>query len=890
MIDESEPTARQLRFARPVKHGSCDASQLLRSCKELNRAKMATPGKDRNVLKASLKGIRRASGFMYAKIALTAPSALDNIHVETRSGDGAWLPCWWHAADSKNEAKGNRIIIVKLALLEEGLQAIVIGARCGTDVQTDCVTVSMERAKWESRLNYRLKPALIEELQDVDGDDGSPEDSIAISIDYSTPHEDELFIRARCTAKTPIGQEIELRAFSPNGAEYPSSSTFMGQRKIESDPLSSDNTFEARFSLRVPGYPTSITVAACERDEGRDKRKERDVSEPANASERDEYDERSYAENHAAALLRGFKTFEEDELSAAYDRGRWVWVSADVDPGYHDWFCAHRATREDLDRQRALHIENPTTFSIVTPLFHTPLNLFAELVDSVRAQSYEHWELVLVNASPEDADLASAIEDALKQDERIACVTLPENLGIAKNTARGIAESSGEYVCFLDHDDLIEPDALYEYACEIARHPESDLIYCDEDKLSETGRYVEARFKPDFDIDLLRTNNYICHFLCASKRVLDEIDLKTQEYDGAQDYHMVLQIAERTSSIRHIAKVLYHWRIVEGSTSSVEQLEQGAKPQAQQASENALREHLKRLDLAAEVEPTRRPFVHHVRYHIVGAPLVSIVIPNKDCSSMLDSCVNSIIDKTTYGNYEIVIVENNSREPETLACYTNLQARDDRIQVVTWPGEFNFSKIVNFGARHTRGEYLLMLNNDTEVIEPRWLELMLGLCQRSDVGAVGAKLLYADDTIQHAGIVITDRFTGGHHVHACSDASSSGYFFQLDTTREYSAVTGACLITPRAVFNQVGGFEERLAIAYNDIDYCLKVGATGRKIVYEPQAELRHLESVSRGDDEKSTRLFREQTLLQHRWPELYCEGDPHFNRNLSSAQYALRW
>lgn len=561
-----------------------------------------------------------------------------------------------------------------------------------------------------------------------------------------------------------------------------------------------------------------------------------------------------------------------------------VMRNAQVDPAYPGWFEAHRATEGMLLEEFSVELTERPRFSIVVPLFNTPADFYRDMVASVRGQSYQEWELVLVNASPESDELSGLVEESVREDGRIRVVTLEKNLGISENTNAGIAAATGDFVCFVDHDDIIERDLLFEYAKAVNERPDIDVIYCDEDKLMPDGTYAQPFFKPDFNLDLLRNNNYICHMLTIRRSLLENLEPNTSAYDGAQDHNLTLRASERARYVYHVDRVLYHWRISSSSTAG----DAGTKSYASEAGLRAVREHLERCGLSARVSLADRPFTYRVIYDVPSKhPLVSIVIPTKDHVDLLSRCIDSILEKSTYDNYEILLVENNSTKSETFAYYDEVTtAHPEVVRVASWDAEFNFSKLMNFGRRNARGEYLILLNNDTEVITPEWIEVMLGICAREDVGAVGVRLFYPDDTIQHAGVVMT----GGvaTHVNRYLPRGTRGYFALDDAQQDMSVVTAACLMTSVDDFDSVDGFTEELAVAFNDVDYCLKLRELGKLVVYTPEVELYHHESISRGaedNDEKRIRFHREYAYMNYQWAPYYVKGDPYMNRNLTTLE-----
>ena len=550
---------------------------------------------------------------------------------------------------------------------------------------------------------------------------------------------------------------------------------------------------------------------------------------------------------------------------------------------YDAWFRrVHRASPAELALQRERRFAVQPVFSIIVPLFKTPLSFLRDMARSVIAQTYGAWELVLVNTSPEDAGLAGEVEALRQSDTRIKVVSLPENYGITENTNAGIDAATGDFLCFLDHDDVLEPDALFCYAAALEDHPDIDMFYCDEDKLLDET-YVNPNFKPDFDPELLMGVNYICHFLAVRATIVDAMPRPRKAYDGSQDYNMTLQASERARRIQHVPRVLYHWRIHKKSTA----MRATQKDYAFESSRLVLQEHLDRMGIAGTVRDSRlSPRRFAVDYDLADEPLVSIVIPNKDAVRVLHRCVTSLLSRSSYRRFEIVIAENNSTEPETFDYYKTLQQIDPRIRVVTVEGMqgFNFSKIINVGVGEARGDVVVMLNNDTEVISPDWIEQMLGNPMRDGVGITGAKLYFPDDTIQHAGVVFCPDGPGhlGHRLPRYARGNMESLLF----TRSIGAVTGACLMLRKSTFYQVGGMDEALTVNYNDIDLCLKVRRAGLRVVFCAEAELYHYESVTRGAEvtgEKALRFRREKGMFMEKWPEAYEQPDPyesiHFER-----------
>ena len=549
---------------------------------------------------------------------------------------------------------------------------------------------------------------------------------------------------------------------------------------------------------------------------------------------------------------------------------------------YDKWILRHLPDKRELQAQRKEVFQKQPKISIVVPLYHTPEKYLKALIESVKQQTYTNWELCLSDGSGEDSTVPKVLEK-YKEDSRIKTVFSKRSLRISENTNAAIHLATGDYIAFADHDDELTPNALYECVRAVNQKENVRLLYSDEDKMTMDGhKFFQPHFKPDFNRDLLRTVNYICHLFVAERRLLEKVGALRPEFDGAQDYDLILRCTEAISpeEIAHIPKILYHWRCHDSSTAENPQ----SKLYAFEAGERALEAHYERMGIQAEVMKGEYLGLYRTRYKRAKDPLISIIIPNKDHIEDLKRCIASVENKSTYQNFEFVIVENNSTDEETFRFYEELQRTDKRVRIVHWEGEFNYSAINNFGERFAQGEYLLLLNNDTEMINPDCLEELLGYCMRPDVGAVGARLYYEDDTIQHAGVVIGFGGLAGH-CFVQQPRESSGYCHRIICAQNYSAVTAACMMVRKSVFEEVGGFSEELKIAFNDIDFCMKLRRAGYLIVYNPYAELYHYESKSRGLEdtpEKVERFNNEILTFEKKWPDVLKNGDPYYNPNLS--------
>ncbi len=554
---------------------------------------------------------------------------------------------------------------------------------------------------------------------------------------------------------------------------------------------------------------------------------------------------------------------------------RWIRRYETNENKYMRWLEEHRGEWQPAAGAKLL---GPKV-SIVVPLYNTPMKFYRQMIDCVLAQQYTNWQLCLADGSSDGVDRQSC----LPQDERIRYQKLSENLGISGNTNAAISLADGQWIALMDHDDIIEPSALAEMM-KRALETGADMIYSDEDKVSlDLKHYYEPHFKSDYNPDLLRSNNYICHLLLFQRSLLGKIGGFCSEYDGAQDYDFILRLSEQAQHIEHLPRMLYHWRMHPLSTAE----NPDSKTYAFEAGRRAIEAHLKRVGIAGTVERTERPGYYRVRYGLQGSltakPKVSIIIPNKDETETLRTCVNSILTRTTWPEYEIVIVENNSTTQEIWEYYRELEAVPC-IKVITWPDAFNYSAINNFGVSHSSGQYVVLLNNDTEIITGDWLQEMMGICSRPEVGVVGAKLFYPDETIQHAGVVMKLAGCCGHVFYG-AEKEDPGSYARATIIQNFSAVTAACFMCRRQVWDRLGGLSTEFQVAYNDVDFCLRAREAGYLVTFTPYAQAYHYESKTRGYEEgseKQARFLREQNLLKSRFPAYQEQGDPYYNPHLT--------
>lgn len=549
----------------------------------------------------------------------------------------------------------------------------------------------------------------------------------------------------------------------------------------------------------------------------------------------------------------------------------------------------------EREKEETTVFPKDVTFSILVPLYNTPERFLREMIESVTAQTYGKWELCLADGSDDAHDFVGRIcQEYRQKDSRIKYQKLAKNEGISGNTNECYKMATGNYIALFDHDDLLHPCVLFAYMQAICEK-DADYIYCDEAtfKGNSINHMITLHFKPDFAPDNLLANNYICHFSVFSRELLESGELFRSQFDGSQDHDMILRLTAKAKHIVHVPRILYYWRSHKGSVaSSID-----AKTYAIDAAKGAVADHLTRLGYRNfEIESTRAfATIFRIKYELTSRPLVSIIIPNKDHVDDLSRCVESIINLSTYDNYEIVIVENNSETAEIRTYYEEI-SRHPRVQVVEYKGDFNYSKINNFGVQYAKGEYLLLLNNDTEVITPDWMEELLMYAMRKDVGVVGAKLYYPDKTIQHAGIVIG---LGAHrtagHTHYRIPEANVGYMGRLCYAQDVTAVTGACMMVSKALYEELGGLDESFTVALNDVDFCLRVREKGFLNIFTPFAELYHYESKSRGSDKKDERALRyqqESDRFRVKWADALAKGDPYYNPNFSldHSDFTVNW
>lgn len=546
---------------------------------------------------------------------------------------------------------------------------------------------------------------------------------------------------------------------------------------------------------------------------------------------------------------------------------------------YPVWFERQRITAQELEEQKKIKFSYSPKISLIVATYNTKESYLKEMIDCVLKQSYSNWELCIADGSTNES-VANYIKSHYLNDSRIKFKRLNQNYGISGNMNAALEMVTGDYLGLYDHDDFIEYNTLFEIVKSL-QTTKYDVIYTDEDKYDDSkGQFDDPNFKPDFNIDLFRSHNYITHFFVVNMNIVRIIGGMKKEYDGAQDYDFMFRVFEQTNNIYHLPKMLYHWRMHSLSTA----MNPESKLYCYEAGKNAILDHYARIGIKANVKMLPKPYYgcYETTYNTPGNPLVSILIPNMDHKQVLKTCVDSLFSINTYKNIEIIIIENNSVEQETFDYYHELEKTHKNVKIINWKEDFNYSKINNFGAKYAQGDYILFLNNDTEIIRSDSIQNMLGVCMRKEVGAVGAKLLYEDRTIQHAGVVIG--FSGyAGHINNGIDEDQPGYMMRAQLNCDYSAVTAACMMVKKSVFEEVGEFDPQFKVACNDVDLCLKIREKGYLVVYDAFSIWFHYESKSRGyedSEEKIERFNNEVAKFQKKWNKILVEGDPYYNPN----------
>lgn len=855
----------------------------------------------------------RGDGSFYAKLKIQDawPDEQLCVHVSAVVPSAGMAPL--SNAASLFPTDDPQIWVLQIPLLDVKEIAVDVVSQDPAVRHLGSITFNYEKIKWESRINYRLRKELCAEIRDYER--GFTQNRYQPQIMRYLEGDDSIIWRTRICWQGSPETKPELQVL--DGVGNPIAFTqyfFEFQESV--DP---DMPHALFVSIELPIDQRYFTLIASDPRQGAGEGVISDSKQ--DAGENTEPDSKEQIQPGFCAINPGaYEAFK-------YETWKYMKDARADDAAYQQWFKAHCATKDELAYQRSHQFAYEPLISVIVPCFNSQERYLKELLDSVVAQSYPHWELLLVDATCATSDVpakcAEEYSRKLEQPSAIRHLPLGGEGNIVTNTNYGIEQARGEFVAFLDHDDLLESDALYHYVEAINNHPNVTLLYCDEDLFEKADTYIQPAFKSKINVDLLYSHNYVTHFLMVRRAALLEEGLSDDAVSGAQDYDATLKMARRalalssTSSnvmaspntplealdnqLIHIPRILYHWRIHEESTSTGNK---DVKPYAERAGQIALQRHLDARNIAARVETTDTPFVYRVRYalpaadtpHPIDDPIVSIVIPSKDHVDVLDACITSIVERSTFSQFEIIVVENNSVDPETFEYYQRLLQYDPRIRVVQWPqrdGNFNYSALINFGASQAQGDYLLLLNNDTEVITPDWIEEMVGYLQRPEVGVVGAKLYFRDHLTQHAGMEVGP-FDAVVHVNQDFSSKREGYLAKAVRPGNFSSVTGACQMVSHSLFDELSGYDEALVVGFNDVDFCLRAQQAGYLVTFTPYAELYHYEFVSRGrevaDPVKQARWEKERNFFMARWPEPFEHGDPYGNPNLkrNNAYYAL--
>ena len=577
---------------------------------------------------------------------------------------------------------------------------------------------------------------------------------------------------------------------------------------------------------------------------------------------------------------KGFKYMAKNGISHTIQRAKIEKLRNQA--SYPNWLARNEVLDIEAMTQEIATFHYQPKISIAMPVYNVEEKWLRLCIDSILNQVYTNWELCMADDASTDPNVKKILTEYQQLDERIRVVFREQNGHISEATNSALAIATGEFVALLDNDDELAINAFYEVVKVLNENPELDLIYSDEDKIDMDGNRSDPAFKPDWSPDLLLGTNYISHLGVYRRSILEEIGGFRKGYEGSQDYDLVLRFTEKTTKerITHIPKVLYYWRMLPTSTA----VDQGSKGYAFEAGLRAVQDALVRRGINGHATHGAANGLYDVYYDIESEKLVSIIIPTKNGYKDVQRCVSSIIEKTTYQNYEIIMADNGSTDPKMQELYAKFEQQlPGRFFVESIDIPFNFSTINNRAAKKAHGEYLLFLNNDTEVITENWLTLMVSFAQQERIGCVGAKLLYPNNTVQHAGVILGLGGVAGHG-HYGYPHGDLGYFGRLAINVNYSAVTAACLLMKKADFDAVGGFEEAFTVAFNDVDLCLKVQALGRANVWLHEAELYHFESQTRGYDDKGKkkkRFEQEKVMMEEKWGPL-IENDPFYNPNLT--------
>lgn len=794
-------------------------------------------------MKIRSAGTYRAKGKTYEKLIIKGTGSEDIVKPYIDSEVEAMLPCrLYHIGEDEYFA---------ITPNRHGIKAnynLGVFNQDGICIDSTTRTVVIEDEK-SNPIAYKLHSGARDELREFSktAQDEGPLGEIKIL--GLTPGPACIQCRVSVCVQNATSENLRFKVLGHNFQTMAQDCIFMGENKLEFSDYSTDNATQVNLSVAIPYGEKNIYFVAWDK-------------------------------NHPENTVH--KRLSKSRIEELVGNARTnLYRNVGNDPFYDQWFNERRINTRELWRQRTITFPSMPKFSIVARLQGDHLEFLECLISSLSAQTYANWECVFVYPPTGSRALRKLIAKAAKADSRFKSTNVAKSSKTILPENFRAGEIDGDFVCFLEHNSVLEPNALFEYAKVLHEQPDIDLIYCDEDQLDENNRHCNPIFKCDFNLDLVRSYNYLNHMLCARRTLLEQLGLNAIDIDDSQMHDVVLRLIESTRRIHHVPHVLHHQKKLPSLTGD------GAEMDAIKADASAVQRHLDRTGTKAQVTK-ETSHKCKIQYAIPEhGPLVSIVIPNKDHIDLLKPCIDSILNMSTYDNYEITIVENNSTQQQTFDYYAEIE-EDPRIHVTHRSGTcFNFSEIVNHGANHAHGEYLLFLNNDTVVITGNWIEKMLGNCMRNEIGAVGCKLYYPDDTIQHAGCLVCEVPC---HTFLYLPREGSSYMDLSNTQRNTSAVTGACLMVSAADYESVNGFDPTLPTDYNDIDFCLKLVEAGKLNVYLPDVELYHFESISRGKDSRIAR-FNSLCQFQYRWKTFLGKGDPCYNANLQKAPgKAMYW
>lgn len=797
-------------------------------------------------------GMCRGNGKAYIGIGLSPvlPGAQPIASAKTDTGEE--VPVLWRPGSvQENRAWQLRGVLIVPLLQVRGL---TIEFRADNPASgektTGTMSLTMNALKWASRFNYRVRPGLCKGLRGADLT--SP---VSVELLLCVPDDTETVWRFAVERVAAKGGKAEMAfsVFDETGRPYQSDPIVLRDRAVGSD----ESLRRAlTVSFRLPAALHCFCIAVS-----------------------DVLDQRTV----------GLYGVGPGEYAGAAAATAAQMRNANDEADYSHWRRLHEPSPESLQRQAATRFPYEPLISIITPSYKPDLVYLTEMIDSVRAQTYSRWELVLVDSLAQESGVEEVVSSV--GDDRIHRIDCEQNRGIAGNTNWGLAHATGDFVAFLDYDDLLAPDALYEYVASINACPQAGLLYCDEDMFEHVGAYRGPSFKSAFNRDLLYSHNYLTHFLMVRKEVLDEVGYSDDAVNGAQDYDIALKVSETGHEILHVPHMLYHWRIHAGSTSGSNS---AGKPYAHTAGKVALERHFARRGIEARVEDGKTPYIYRVGYALPEPqPLVDIVIPHSGHPGLLDRCVTAILESSTYDNYRITVVKDDSADRPTeggsaedpmAGYYEELQQRSDKVRVLSWPGEPHYARLVNFGINSTQADYVLLLDDDVEAVSSDFIQEMLGYMQRPEVGVVGAKLYFADGLLQHGGMLVGSS-EGVVYVNQDLPGSAGGYLNRAERPGNFSSVTGACQLIRRATFDQVGGYSEEFAVSLGDADFCCKAIQAGFLVVFSPYAELIYHGYLG-GDREEGSPIEaqqerRERGLMRQKWPCYFSEGDPFSNPHL---------